>query len=387
MSLGRVYSLRKVSDYTILVMMFGVLSFSLGFLFKKIKYSGGVANTVSYQINKVIKSPIFISIICMLSIYVYVLLIVFFKQLFFYQSLSDVRTDYYAHEMYGPQFAQLNTFLLQPFSIICLPVFAYLLFFKRNWKCLLIGFFLFGYYSLGGGRIDYMRILLALLFLMLIISEKISIKTKRAMLFIIGGIAVGFIIVSSAGRSEAIGVNREALEIGTETAKEHAITYSAGPIAAFDVAMEQDYVHRLGGYQHGGLTGSSLIQMSNLFFSRLGFRIPQPLDKFVLIKQGDFIEIGDDYRSWNALYTANVFFYLDFGIVGVIVLPFFFGVLFRTLIGRLYKYRNLQFVIIVNYLFFVVVCSVMDFGFTSGYVLLLFIILYIWGRKTPVLTQ
>ena len=127
--------------------------------------------------------------------------------------------------------------------------------------------------------------------------------------------------------------------------------------------------------------------MSNLFFSRLGFRIPQPLDKFVLIKQGDFIEIGDDYRSWNALYTANVFFYLDFGIVGVIVLPFFFGVLFRTLIGRLYKYRNLQFVIIVNYLFFVVVCSVMDFGFTSGYVLLLFIILYIWGRKTPVLTQ
>lgn len=387
LALGRIYDLRDISFFSFLIMLTGVISFSIGFMSLKCSYKTDVSNGILNQLEKITGSKWFFIILAILSIYVYSLVAIFFNQIIYYQSIAAVRTDYYAHELYGPLFDQMNAFLLQPFAVVCLMVFPYQLFYKRSLKTLLLGFYLFGYYSLGGGRIDYVRILLSILFLMFVLSQKSrSEKIKNHLVTVAFFVIVAIlIIITSAGRMGEIGTDRDAASTGLETAVQHTISYSAGPIAAFDASLESGYYAVIGDYQYGGLTLNSAVKMANLFLSRIGLTIPSSFDKFVDIKQSSRIAIGLNNPNWNALFTANLYFFLDFGFFGVLLFPFFFGRLFRWLIKKMYQKANVQLAIIVNYVFCVVVFSVMDFGFTNPYILLLFIILLIWGfKKTSV---
>ena len=66
-------------------------------------------------------------------------------------------------------------------------------------------------------------------------------------------------------------------------------------------------------------------------------------------KQKNMISISSDRNSYNALYTAVLFFYLDFGILGVIFLPFFFGMVFRYLIKLVYLKNNVAILSLASY--------------------------------------
>lgn len=386
LAVARINQLDEVSSETLFIMMLGVCSFTIGFLMIKPKvkiHLDSIKTNMTTQIDSILNNKLFLLVVGVVSVYVYNLLVDFFQQLMYYNSLANVRTDYYAHEMYGPMFAQLNAFVLQPLAIFCLPIFSYQLFFRRDWKCILVGFFLFGYYSLGGGRIDYIRIVLAGVFLLYILLDLLN--SKAAKIWAVGILAtvLGLITITTASRVGDVGISKDIVSSGFETTMEHMTNYTAGPIVAFDKALELDYAGRLGGYKWGNLTSTSVITMINLFTSRAGLSFHTDIGSFSEIKQDHHIQIGQNQLHWNALYTANMFFYLDFGIFGVFLFPLLFGMIFRGLLNELYRCCSFYHVIVVSYIFFVVICSVMDYGFNSPYNLLFLLILYYIGKRNP----
>lgn len=377
LSIIEVNNIYEVRDSTYLLIYLGLISFILGYLTVKISKNRDYTLSEMILRNKVehiTSSKLYWVILGSVCIYVYSTLIIFFDAVVMYQTLSDVREDYFSGELYGPVFSQIDAFILTPFSIISTPIFVYLLFYKRNIICLLLGFFLLGYESLGGGRFGYIRIFIAIIFLLVIILNVHRVYQRRFKKFflILSCVLIGLLSVVTSLRTNTESANESHL-------LEHISSYTAGPIKAFDYSLENDYKTRINGYKYGQLTLSGLTGLSNLFLSRVGVTIPLALHDLTEIKQEDQIKIGRD-RYFNALYTANLFFYHDFGIMGMIFFPFIFGMLFRLIIRRTYKTQSFCMIAVLSWLFYVLIMTVVDFWLVDPYVLLSLIVIAIIGN-------
>ena len=381
----RVYDIFKVSIYTYALVFIGVFSFSFGFLIVAKKRNNCLEITkedISSQVIRLSGNIFYRIMMVLASIYIYSLLVIFFNKILLYGSLASVRTEFYAAELYGPLFGQINAFFLRPLYLITLPVFAYLLLYKRNWFCLLLGFYLFGYESLGGGRIGYVRIIVGIIFVAYCLLNTFKNKKRFGYtIIIIGAVLIfGLLSIVSAARQGEVGLDSSTRRSGAETTSKHIISYTACPIVAFDHSIEYDYKGLLGGYQYGNLTFTPVLGSVNLFSSRFGMTIPLKLNELIEYKQNIPIDISPD-MDWNALYTANLYYYLDFGLFGIILFPFLFGLLISGLITKLYKYKSLPLVMIVSYCLWCMLDSVLDNAFHSPYDFLFLMILYFLGTR------
>lgn len=384
LSIIRIGGLYEVGDYTYFIIIISLFSFIVGFCFVSIPVSLSndvvLWNQTTFNIERIIKNKMFLIILGCVCIYVYKTLIVFFNAVLFSQSLGEVRTEFYSGELYGSVFNQVNAFVLTPFSIISTPIFAYLIFFKRNWVCCLLGFFLFGYESLGGGRIGYIRIFIAIIFVLCILLNTQQIYKKKFHRFIsVTGISL-FALLALLTTLRTVGYKDSAdsgIKESINGLIEHICSYTAGPIVAFDYSLNHDYEGQIGGLKYGQLTFSAPIGAINLFTSRLGFTFPMALHDLVEIKQNKQIQVSEKITYFNALYTSNLFFYYDLGVLGVILFPFLLGFTIRKLIKRMYiKKAALNMIIIVSWCFYVMLFSVMDYKLVNPYVILTLFILY-----------
>lgn len=387
LSIIRIANLNEVSDRTYLLTYLGITTFAIGFCIIKINKErenvfDGTALLV--VIEKITKSKLFIILIVILCFYVYTLLVVFFEALMTYQTLGNVRTDFFSGDLYGPVFSQINAFVLVPFSIFLTPIFAYMLLYKRNFMCFMLGLFLLGYESLGAGRFGYIRIILAIFFMLYILTNS-SIHNKKnfnRLFIIIGFSAVLLLTLITKMRTTSVGDGNYMKKHSAivETLEQVAI-YTAAPITAFDYSISHNYNERIGGYQMGRLTMSGVTRMINLFTSRFGFTFPTTsLKKLVDIKQEEPIAVSEEWQNYNALYTANLFFYNDFGVLGIIIFPFIFGMLLRILIKLMYKTKSYFMVTVVSWGFYVAFFSIVDFWLVSSYTILSLIVFIILSK-------
>lgn len=385
LSILRVGDLKEVSDYTYFIMYLGLVSFILGFTLVRIPKSINTVITKDLfdsMINRIQKNVFFIGILIFSCIYVYYTLVKFFNAIAVAGTLSTVRTDFFSGELYGPLFAQINAFILLPFSIIATPIFAYLVFYKRNIICYSLGFFLFGYESLGGGRLGYIKIVLAVIFILYILLDSYHICKSKFLRFVgvAGGGVVVLLIVVTSLRVGSVDSKHNSESAVSEFVSQLG-SYTAGPIAAFDYSIKHDYVSKFNGYQCGKLTTAGFVSMLNLFSSRVGVVFPVALEKITPIKQETSIVVNSKSDSfYNALYTANFFFYYDFGLLGVFIFPFFLGILFRLMLKRMFITKSFSMIAISCCCFYPLIVSVMDFFLVNAYLLLTLVVLYVLGN-------
>ena len=380
-----VFDIFEIHTLTYMVVLLGVIFFCFGFIAGGKNRSPIFAiekDEVSAQFESLASNIIYRIILIIASIYVSSLLVIFFEKIMFYQSLASVRTDFYAAELYGPLYSQLNAFFLRPLYLVTLPVFAYLILYKRNWICFLSGYYLVGYESLSGGRIGYIRIALGVLFIAYCLLRTFKNNKRRGIsLLVISGLAIfALLVIVSAARMGSVGLDKESRQVGLETTTEHIVSYTACPIAALDHSITHNYSSLIGGYQYGKLTLTPVITFINLFTSRIGFSLSVPLNDLVEYKQSIPIDIAPEL-DWNALYTANLYFYNDFGVLGVIIFPFLFGLLISRLISQMYKYRSIPLIMIVSFCFWCMVDSVLDYAFVSAYDFMTLLIMYFLGTR------
>lgn len=378
-----VWSAIGVSDYNkpgalaYFLLFANVVMFLLGFSVLSRdhhRYQSMTSAELHSIINRLISSKFFVFLLvvaCSLSAYY-----LFRMQAFLALTgdLDEVRAAYFDHSLMGYEFIWLNHLFLNPFHYVCIPVFGYMLFFRRNWCFILVSLFLLSYTSLDGGRFGYLRIALGVVFVFYCLFNDSKYKFKQVAVLGIGLLLFVY-LVAIVTNARSSGEN--SLSRGAYVAFSH---YLCGPMSAFDYAITHDYIGRVGGFTMGRLSFSSVDGLIRYAFQIIGIEMDDPLSRLVEFKQGERISIGL-HSTWNAQYTSQLFPWIDGGVFGCLFFPFLFGLGFRYLINLFLKYRNWPFLLLVSAFFQINMHSVSDFGLYSPFTLLAFLFLFYLGRR------
>lgn len=378
----RLYGLYEVSDYTMILLMLHVLAFTLGFGAISIPKECVIqinVKEIEPQIQKLYNQVWFKVVIVVSTI----LMIFFFSKfyaLIAMKDLADIRGDYYDGVLYGPFFGSIKEFIFTPVTLILLPLFAYSSFYKRDWIWLMMGVFLLASMSLSGGRLGYVRIVVILFFV--IVGVFNGVKNRFKFLFItIVTVSALFLLLSVITASRFGGKFSDNIKEGSEKTLEQMVVYVEMPVGAFNYALEHDYLGLMGGYSYGRLTFCSVEAIAYSVLGKIGIPVRRYVGDLAPLQQGNLIAISDEEKTWNALYTAVLYYYLDLGVVGVFVFPLFFGWLLRFLIKKLYHLRNVSMIIIVATVFYKALISVLQFGMGSHVELIVLLLLYYFANN------
>lgn len=378
----RLYGLYAVSDYTMILLMIHVLAFTVGFLAFRIPKDCAVQinmKEIEPQVEK-LYNQVWFKVIIIVSTIIMMFFFSMFYTVIAVKDLAEIRGDYYDDALYGPFFGSIKEFVFTPVSLILLPLFAYSSYYKRDWIWLLMGLFLLASMTLSGGRLGYVRMVVMLFFVIVCIFNGIKNKLKFLFISIVTALALFFILaVITASRFG--GKFSDNVKDGAEMTLQQMTEYVEMPVGAFNYALENDYLGQMGGYSYGRLTFCSVEAIAYSVLGKVGITVRRYVGDLAPLQQGHLIPIADEEQTWNALYTAVLYYYLDLGVVGVILFPFFFGWLLRFFIKKLYYLRNVSMIIIVATLFYKVLISVLQFGMGSHVELIVLVLLYYFANK------
>lgn len=352
-----------ISASAYLLIVIAVISFNMGFYYKSRQTL--TLEKLQLSVNYIIYNKVFNVIIILLAVYLLSLFLTYIDALAV-ASAADLRTDFFDEEnnLYGPLFLFLNTWLLKPISILLMPLFPMALIQKKYGQAVLYISYLLVYNSLGGGRFGYTQIAWSLYLVCICLYQVVKIKLSIRNALIAFVVFLGFyglIALTTASRMANFDINRINYDKVLKETNTQISAYVSGPIAAFSYAIDNNYVKEMGGYQYGKLTLGAFDQVADIAFRKIGVGYERAIPKLATIKQDSKIEINEDFPMWNALYTSNLFFYLDFGIVGVLVFPFIFARLFSKSLSLMQYKQNVMSLVLVNYVFVNCMHSVFDF--------------------------
>lgn len=377
-----VYGLNIPSNEVIAMMTIHVICFIVGFNICNIKSETSCIFSLEYldeALNRLTNNKFFKFITCVLALYVSSLFLQFIKILAV-MSMSELRTDFYESGIYGTFFSIVNGPILSTFNLFLIPIFSWMLFKKRNWLLIVQGLFLFGYASLGGGRFGYLRIAIGIAFVgFCLYMNKENQKRRIRQILCLSIVFVLLIGIMTISRLSISAQGKEGVQDAIEATSEQMVSYAVGPIIAYDYALSHNYKERIGGYKYGGLTLAAPNLLLYIILNKMGFKYEKALDDLVEIKQDEVIFIGDG--SWNALYTSLLYYYLDFGWLGIIIIPLFFGYFLRYMIKCFYKTNSIGHFVIITYMFHEIIRAITDYTFVGVYVLILMVVLHVISSR------
>lgn len=373
-------------DSTIYLLVAHLFMFLLGFSIKKSKRirMNPLTESLVESIELLIRKRWFQLIILICMLYSLSLFAIYWRAVAIMQSLGELRDEFYDGNLYGPLYTILNTFFLAPFDYFLYPIFGYMCIKKRNWLWMAMFVYLMAHASLSGGRFGYVRILLGVGFVAFCLFSQLSKQYKKRMVALIIVAAVlgyGLVVVTSGARKGYIGLDKESIEAGIEVANEHLISYTSGPITAFDYALNNNYIKQVGGYKYGGLVSSSIINFIYMTVSRFGIEFRQPIEVVAHLLQDNLIYIGLDELYWNALFTSCMYYYFDFGIIGVLLIPLILGRLISLCVTFYFRDSNVFSLALVSFVFIKMIFSIVQYNFTPCGEFILVFLLYCLSKK------
>lgn len=380
----QLWGMRPIDEGVTWLLILHVVTFLLGFMFianrnKSIVSSQTTVNTIEANIKHFLSNKWFIVVLLISTVYVLGKFAIFYQQVVLLNAIGDLRDSYYSGDMYGNEFELVQAFLLSPMDIICAVLWAYSLFRHRNWVFLVMTVFLFANNSLVGGRVGYLIIGFMLPLIMILLGIRIR-KYLPALtgLLIVVYLIISFITAARFGGSGELSFDN-IVNNGVEETNKQIVTYSVGPVAAFNVSLDQDFARQLGGYKNGAIVGASFVHLTYIIMNKLGKPFRQPFLDYSERIQDEYINIGSG--QWNALYTSVNVYYLDSGIIGVILYPFLFGFLFCLIIKLLLKTQSIWHFFLLGFMCRMVFFSICNYGFTSGFTLIMVLAFYFLGKR------
>lgn len=338
----------EVSDETIISLAIHVVAFILGFGIVKSWSCAPIHNGVKLSVLPILKNSLFRVVYVISTIFVIVLFIRQWRALAAID-LMDVRGDFMDIILKGNGLAYLyHNVVATGLYYFSLSLVVYMLLFERKWLyILLLAFYVVVYASIGGGRSQFMFFAyygLGIFLLSDIIAsnqvgvfKKIVIPLKMKILI---GITVVFLVVAmsfvSAFRRGHSEFNEDALREGSEELLMTFGEYSAGPIVAFDIAMREKHTYNPGGkLYYGTATLSGFDYLWWILLHRFGLMDKTAYHTTTSVLQNEIIKISPE-RGWNYAYTSCMYYYYDFGYVGIVMMPLVLGFFARKLIVRIY---------------------------------------------------
>lgn len=359
-SISDPFQLYPVNDYTYFLICSGFTFFFIGFdvTIKKNKYH--LQNFTLMDVESVVHSTFFR--VCFAGSFILIAVLTFTQyQLLQAQGgqLGSVKLDFFELIFNSNSLLYLiyQAFVMPFFYILCV-LFPILVFKKGEKKEILIIVLYLLMFSFVGGKRGYFAIVFEI-FLIILISLRLSDK-KKVFTFnsrlVVGMFSIGLLVYFGAAYMTALGsgseLNMEKLSKSGSKNAENIIIYNIGAYRAFQYALDKDYVDRTGGYKLGRATlggfvdyyGASIIHGFDPSIDRISYETARVL-------QENGIRVGKT-TDFNFLYTAFMYFYFDFGPIGVFLFSFLFGIFVAGCLNLYTKYRTFGSLCIVGYLFY-----------------------------------
>jgi len=118
----------------------------------------------------------------------------------------------------------------------------------------------------------------------------------------------------------------------------------------------------------------------SIFLNNVGIDYTS-LENIIGFLQTDYIYIGQDIE-FNYAYTNVLYFYLDFGIPGIIVFSFLWGYFIRRMIFLFYQRLDMYMTILLCYLYSIIFLSVFTWKFIDMDSFLVISFLLILSRRS-----
>lgn len=209
-------------------------------------------------------------------------------------------------------------------------LFPYLLINQGNKKHILLFFVYTVVFSFVGGKRGYFAMMFEFYVIVLFVNKIISGEGVRSLVkssYKIFGIAL-FVYIAAAFMTSLTGgdyTDKDRLqESGEENAK-NVVVYAVGAYRAFDIAMNQNYVEKAGGYTWGACAlGGAVEYYGTGILQRLGLPIQTVRARTMNLLQETEIMVGKE-TSFNFAYTGFMYFFFDLGIFGIIIFGYLFG--------------------------------------------------------------
>lgn len=381
----QLYGMIPIDESVTWLLIIHVVTFVIGYTLcasnngvKKISLSFS-KELLDYEVKRIMNSKWFIILLLLLTAYVLGKLVVFYQQVVVLSAIDDLRDSYYEGKMYGSDFVLMNSLLLSPMNVICSVLWSYALFRKRNWVFVVMTVFLFANNSLVGGRIGYAFIMFVLLLIVVLPGIKVRKYIPIILVVFLGVYFILSFVTAARFEGDATISISNLKENGFEETNKQIVLYTTGPVAAFNVSLEEHFSERIGGYKYGGLVGASILHLAYMVLNKLGLPFHQPIFDYSDLIQDQWISIGP--TGWNALYTSANFYYLDSGVLGVILYPFIFGLIFCWAVKLFFKTQSIWHLFLLSFVWQMVCFSIMNFNFTSSFSLIMCLVFYYLGKK------
>jgi oligosaccharide repeat unit polymerase len=234
---------------------------------------------------------------------------------------------------------------------------------------------MFTYSLIGGGRTAFLVFFMALLFSLFLCRDIFYRKHKIVLSKFTYIFILFFGIVSYATMSFLTAFildgdftfNMDSFLYGSGEFNKTFITYSILPFRLFDYGLSNNYLDNIG-YQYGLSTLDGLNRYMAMFLNRINIKIPIVSETTTMFFQDTWIRVGKDTVA-NYAYTNAMYHYLDFGVFGIFLFPFLFGLFFRVLIKRFYVSFSVPLYCLLFYLFYVLIHTVFSWHINKVYAL------------------
>ena len=390
LSCANPYDLKPVSDKVYLLMLVYMISFVGGASINKNKpISPQQEQNLSFgdSVNKIVNSKWFILVYLAL---LYGAFFLFRKQqvIILSYNLGYLREGFYQLMFEGqPLLAALYNYVLAPFFYIIIALECYMLLYNRKWGKIVLFFpYIIVYGVLAGGRIRFMAVIIFLAFMLLMgpvlgFDKKYEKKSLKYVLIVVA-VFVGIISVMSMFRAGESELSSDGLTVGLNRFSEQIVVYSVGSLRAFDQAIQNDFVSRIGGFQLGQATFCGVEKfLEPLLRHGLGITIDSGYDRTVGFLQEEVLDIGaHHYEEFNFAYTSAFIHYLDFGVLGVFLFPFIFGFITRQMFIRLQLRVTGGRVVINAIVFYTIIYSVFTFFLVNGYAIEVILLMWLYDK-------
>lgn len=296
---------------------------------------------------------------------------------------GGLRVDSLTGNLYPPFFYLINVYVLAPAYNMSLPLMAYLFISgKHKFSFLLTLLFCILYPSLFGGRMSFFIMgFIILICYLWFISGKLNLIRQgfnKYVSIMAAGIVALFVVMSIA-KSGDVSNFKQSFEDIKEDLVTQPLKYFLCPAKAFEYAIDYDYPQRMGGYMHGRATLAAVDYFINPIINVLnGTHDPNANSIIGHVIQDEYISFSTEVESWNALYTAFLHFYLDFGWIGCILVSFFFGIIASKACSSVVRTGSLPLFILSFFILSKSIMSVMSYYPVAGDVVPFLIYLVIW---------
>ena len=296
---------------------------------------------------------------------------------------GGLRVDALTGNLYSPLFYLVNVYVLAPVYNITLPLMAYLFINgKHKFSFVITLLYCILYPSLFGSRMSFIVmgfiIILCYLWVKNCKGNYIRKGFNKFVTIMVSGIVALFTIMSILKSGDITNAEQSFQDLKDDLITQ-PVEYFSCPVKAFEYAFDHNYHQRMGGYMHGRATLAALDYYVNPILNSLsGLRNPNANSVIGHIIQDEWISFSLEVDSWNALYTALLHFYLDFGWIGCLLFSFLFGLIASKTCNSLERSGSVPVFVFSFFVMIKCIMSVISFFPVGGDVLPFIVYVVVW---------